>query len=1070
MKKVYFITGILPAIFIYFFPNNPALADQVTAQGCVKLLDSEGPNSSVAGRDWNYYRHGFTGYHLKDEANEDVIKYYKTIFQMKKFQIPSLEKTKFCAEELQSLTEETKPVSRSIVIQSSQHCLKILERACTDAAVQFESLQAREEPLSLGKSALENNLDDLWKDEDNYLAKMSALEPSFEIMSRIVSGLEDPHQLKAQLATLFEGIKVIKAAVTELLSAVASTRSLGDIEASKSLQEFEKYFPDLKDTYQKYNQEYWKYDEIKKGYSEAKNNFLYEFSDKLSDTLLSPVRRVSEYVMSLETIADKFKKIENQDEVKTIVADALRSAKEFDRFVNSADTKVAEEEAKAEEVQKESDEQFEAQIKDLPPAQLRKDVESRLGEKNLLEYYNAEYKTKGTSKAAQSVREIILMQYRSSDDENAYCKNTFSYLQKERGFFTRSKLLTYRIMGARLSGIRFNARAEVAISQQLISVCMNKSAYAKKYFETLSKIANAEPEKLESIRTIVQALDDESIQDKPLELTKGRIWGKAKVNLKGRNWIVNSPQYRDAHRLDFSNKHSNNFIEAWSNPISEAESFVDITTLSVPEENLMQALKLKLKKLDEKNKAITIRIMFGINAPYFPLYLNVDVDKVVKEVAEVLKDDSKLVVSVGTYGNASKTSSWNHSKIVAVDGQLIFTGGHNLYDAYFDENHPIHDLSVTIPGKLAEVGHNFANTLWKYATTTRFAGSDWYTFKTENGKKIINQDIPKEYISATKVGEPKEGEADSEEWELISRETGAGPQTVIALGRLGVAGSYEKGSGKGNVSDFAIVKMIEEAKISLFISQQAALQLVFSTKFNQKIVEGIAHALMRGVDVFLLSSSTVAEVVGEGIASYTGRHNREQSWGFLYDAALALGYNSDDIAEAFFKHLSVLPTANGKNEVPNHAKLVIADGNVSYVGSHNLYDDSHAEFGVILGRFASEELVSDYFSPLWLASSQLGVAQQADSELSDYKIGDYVYVLRDKQEGDSQSWTLAEIIANTEDSIWANLDFLREIGKDAETRVKKIESPDQIIKAPGNGNSGRTEEVDVHQHNIKMVD
>jgi len=58
--------------------------------------------------------------------------------------------------------------------------------------------------------------------------------------------------------------------------------------------------------------------------------------------------------------------------------------------------------------------------------------------------------------------------------------------------------------------------------------------------------------------------------------------------------------------------------------------------------------------------------------------------------------------------------SWNHSKIIAVDGNVLHTGGHNLYDAHYLRKNPIHDLSVEFDGRVAHDGHRFANDQWLY--------------------------------------------------------------------------------------------------------------------------------------------------------------------------------------------------------------------------------------------------------------------------------------------------------------------------------------------------------------------
>jgi hypothetical protein len=253
----------------------------------------------------------------------------------------------------------------------------------------------------------------------------------------------------------------------------------------------------------------------------------------------------------------------------------------------------------------------------------------------------------------------------------------------------------------------------------------------------------------------------------------------------------------------------------------------------------------------------------------------------------------------------------------------------------------------------------------------------------------------------------------------------------------------------GNVSDTAIAKMIHKAKTSVFISQQAVLPLFLDTTFNTDVVKEIVHAVERGVNVYILTSSTEAKYVGEGNFGYSAKFNQLETFSYLFDKMVEYKIGSGKanyISDKLFHYLHVLPTANKNHEVPNHAKVVIVDGMIAYVGSHNLYDDSHAEFGVILGKLASQELVTDYFSPLWHAS--LSNRGEAASSSDSYEVGDFVYVRRslDDPKNPNNDWTLGVVSAidlNTGE-IGVTLDFL----SSGPMRMKSV-TPDNLSLAPG---------------------
>jgi len=691
------------------------------------------------------------------------------------------------------------------------------------------------------------------------------------------------------------------------------------------------------------------------------------------------------------------------------------------------------------ELQKEKDQLFNEKIRYIENKELLDKANMLLNGRSYMEFFGQESANVGQIKALEKLREIFFMQYRANKDAG-FCDAAYAQLKIP----PKASLLSYPKFGlfAGLGDkwITWNTTPEITVLKELVNVCMNKGDYSHKYFETLKRIKSTPSEEKEDIESISRFINMN------FKKYKGRIWGEQFVALKNKSWIVNSPLYKDSARLELDENHSQNFIDAWAKPVAKAENFVDITTLSPPGKAFMDALKSSLK--DIQHKPITIRILLGGNSKTYQTF---DVRQITKDLTSDLANDAKLKVIVGAYSilvGAKSWLSWNHSKIVAVDGKYMFTGGHNLYDAYVDIKNPTHDLSVTLTGKIAHIGHSFSNEIWDYVASKGSNGEmcTFTTRETSDGKGR------EKVYSLEKEAPPR---FDTTGSDIVIPQQNINEEKVIALGRLGDIDT------EAIVSDGAIARMIEEARVSLFISQQATLQLFHKTSFNEKVVNGIVKAILKkpGVDVYILSSSTKEEWVGAGLQGYTGRHDPAQTWAYIYDAAVNLGHKADEVAQALFKHLQVLPTANNKHEVPNHAKVVIADGSVAYDGSHNLYDDSHGEFGVILGELASQELVTDYFSPLWLASTQQGEPLQAD--LKDYKVGEYVYVQRSKlEENHSHNWTVAEVVnvSQNPERVWVNLDFLRKFDPISSRPRKKLITK-EIIHVPGKIHSGQTIQI-----------
>ena len=60
--------------------------------------------------------------------------------------------------------------------------------------------------------------------------------------------------------------------------------------------------------------------------------------------------------------------------------------------------------------------------------------------------------------------------------------------------------------------------------------------------------------------------------------------------------------------------------------------------------------------------------------------------------------------------------SWNHAKIVAVDGQTVMTGGGIFLSDYMDGHYQISDLQSKVKGEAAISAHHYFDYFWEYAS------------------------------------------------------------------------------------------------------------------------------------------------------------------------------------------------------------------------------------------------------------------------------------------------------------------------------------------------------------------
>jgi hypothetical protein len=60
-----------------------------------------------------------------------------------------------------------------------------------------------------------------------------------------------------------------------------------------------------------------------------------------------------------------------------------------------------------------------------------------------------------------------------------------------------------------------------------------------------------------------------------------------------------------------------------------------------------------------------------------------------------------------------KHISWNHGKVLAVNGKTMMTGGGNYWNVYTGKEHDIIDQQAKVTGEAAISAHQWSNYFWK---------------------------------------------------------------------------------------------------------------------------------------------------------------------------------------------------------------------------------------------------------------------------------------------------------------------------------------------------------------------
>lgn len=157
-------------------------------------------------------------------------------------------------------------------------------------------------------------------------------------------------------------------------------------------------------------------------------------------------------------------------------------------------------------------------------------------------------------------------------------------------------------------------------------------------------------------------------------------------------------------------RHSDWFVDNMCNLMCRTTMFCDLMSLAAPDGYFLEKIKAALKNIcinaERTSKPIIIRMMFG-NVVGRPI----NCDRLRNKLTEDLPLNNNIQLWVGAWRYGA---SWNHAKIIAVDGKYLICGGHNMWTKIYLRNDPVHDLSIEMEGPATVDAHLFANTQWRF--------------------------------------------------------------------------------------------------------------------------------------------------------------------------------------------------------------------------------------------------------------------------------------------------------------------------------------------------------------------
>lgn len=406
---------------------------------------------------------------------------------------------------------------------------------------------------------------------------------------------------------------------------------------------------------------------------------------------------------------------------------------------------------------------------------------------------------------------------------------------------------------------------------------------------------------------------------------------------------------------------ANNLTESIRELLSTAKHTIDIATLHpLPDGRFLDAIRSGINEAHSKGNHLVVRVLQG-------RVIDVSID--VKDFIKALGLPKEIPIYVGTIH--AGLISWNHSKLIIVDGESAIAGGHNLWTAAYCEFAPVHDLSIRLSGPAVATAQAFLNSQWKTIAQKKvsyFSSSLHFNGLSYRNALPVIQSAP-----ATAGITPVDS-------------------NVLALGRMG--DNIVERSPSANASRTARIEAVKRAKTSIKLSQQK-----IGKPYDDQFLQAICQQVSNNKQLFI--------IIGDGDAQngagedYSGDTLEATAKKIGETVSKISGVTGNDLAVMLAQRVHIGPTRmydkqpgdparqswkwrkdSKAIEPANHAKVYIIDEEAFYVGSDNAYAlgyvvdwdfnrDGLLEFGFFIASPEyTQKLLNEYWNRFWQYSSQ----------------------------------------------------------------------------------------------------
>ncbi|MFI1740472.1 phospholipase D-like domain-containing protein [Streptomyces sioyaensis] len=430
---------------------------------------------------------------------------------------------------------------------------------------------------------------------------------------------------------------------------------------------------------------------------------------------------------------------------------------------------------------------------------------------------------------------------------------------------------------------------------------------------------------------------------------------------------------------------SRRLLDKMTRNIADAKRTVDISSLApFPNGGFEDAIVAGLKASVAAGHSPRVRILVGA-APLY--HLNVVPsryrDELIGKLGAAAKNVTLNVASMTT----SKTSlSWNHSKLLVVDGTTAVTGGINGWkDDYLDTTHPVSDVDMALTGPAARSAGKYLDTLWGW-TCQNSSNPAKVWLATSNGASCMpslekDEDsapaAPAGDVPVLAVGGLGVGIKESDPSSGYHPDLPTAPDTKCTVG-LHDNTNADRDYDTVNPEENALRSLIASARSHVEISQQDLNATCPPLpRYDIRTYDTLAAKLAAGVKVRIVVSDPANRgAVGSG--GYSQIKSLDEISDTLRKRLLARTGDNEKASRAMCSNLQLASFRSSDSRTWGdgkpyalHHKLVSVDDSAFYIGSKNLYPAWLQDFGYIVeSPAAAQQLKTELLDPEWKYSQR----------------------------------------------------------------------------------------------------